>query len=293
MSASRPLRTRPGFSLPELLVCIGVVAILVGVLLPVLGSARRSAQKAVCLAQLGDHTKVLFAFATDTKGQWPDASAWAVEMAERSSAHFGEPMPEVDGGFRASLGALMWPVPVLDAYDHNPFHRSLRCPANAAETDQEARWAEEALGKDRSEIVGLHSYRMSAAMLLDPQSLIPSLDPETVPVLVYAAQRVDRVRYPSLKACLFDRGPYHDPGQTRWPMVFPPYLLNVSAADGSARELDTADATPGVPPRADASPGFGQRPPNDPGAAEARRRLDMEASKLDRTPHGVLGMDWN
>jgi prepilin-type N-terminal cleavage/methylation domain-containing protein/prepilin-type processing-associated H-X9-DG protein len=64
---------RSAFTLIELLVVIGIIAVLISVLLPTLAGARKSADKAKCLAalhQIGDAYKM---YQLENKGAWPVA----------------------------------------------------------------------------------------------------------------------------------------------------------------------------------------------------------------------------
>jgi prepilin-type N-terminal cleavage/methylation domain-containing protein len=64
-------RKRNAFTLVELLVVIGIIAILIGLLLPALNRARRQAHKTVTLAELQQIGQAMAIYAVDFKGAHP------------------------------------------------------------------------------------------------------------------------------------------------------------------------------------------------------------------------------
>jgi prepilin-type N-terminal cleavage/methylation domain-containing protein/prepilin-type processing-associated H-X9-DG protein len=69
----RSKRSGPcGFTLTELLVVIGLIAVLISLLLPVLGRVRASANAAACLSNLRQMNTAWTMYLTESRGRFPD-----------------------------------------------------------------------------------------------------------------------------------------------------------------------------------------------------------------------------
>ena len=72
-SSSRNQRRRDGFTLIELLVVIAIIGILAALLLPALGKAKKSSQKAVCMGNLKQILLASVMYTTDNDDRLPYA----------------------------------------------------------------------------------------------------------------------------------------------------------------------------------------------------------------------------
>ncbi len=72
--AARP-RSRAAFTLVELLVVVGIIAVLIGILLPVLSTAREHAKRTACLSNLHQIGLSIELYANANQGRLPNANA--------------------------------------------------------------------------------------------------------------------------------------------------------------------------------------------------------------------------
>ena len=66
-----PRNKKRGFTLVELLVVIGIIAVLIALLLPSLNKARQAAMKVACLARMKQLNNATMLFSTNNKGKMP------------------------------------------------------------------------------------------------------------------------------------------------------------------------------------------------------------------------------
>ena len=112
-----------GFTLVELLVVVAIIAILMALLLPALGRARRQARSAVCLSNLRQFAAIYHSYLADNKGKAPsfmtfgplslvippnDRSTFPAFAFCPEATELGSPTPSGQMDYYAGSAHLAW-----------------------------------------------------------------------------------------------------------------------------------------------------------------------------------------
>jgi prepilin-type N-terminal cleavage/methylation domain-containing protein/prepilin-type processing-associated H-X9-DG protein len=79
-------RTPRAFTLVELLVVIGIIALLIGILLPVLSKAREQSRRTACLANLRTIGQAMFLYAAAHKDRLPNHNPVGMWQSEKTAS---------------------------------------------------------------------------------------------------------------------------------------------------------------------------------------------------------------
>lgn len=229
---------RPGFSLVEILVVLGVLAVLVAILLPAIGRGRTQGVRTKCLANTRSANTLVLLYAADWKDYFPFAG-----YERRLEAHpLTAPEHVPVGGTR--VGAR-WTLHFPDQWQGDRWDPALQCPRQDA-------WAL-ANPAFAGELRRFPFVQFGAAFTLEPAALDrPELESsDSLPV---RPSKVSDVAYPSLKVLMYEKvAPcvagdgeamgesaefWLSVGQTQY------YQISACSVDGSGRRTRQSEGVP-------------------------------------------------
>ena len=283
-----PRPPRRAFTLVEILIVIGIIAVLISILTPVLGAVKRRAGAAVCSSRLSGIAAAVTSYASDHRGElptfdypeYPTGEAEAIPVPEWLDEGGWVVVPFSETTFWAyQLREYVAADPVAE---HRVVAEALSCPVAHRE------WLEErALYHHDKPLNAMlptqRSYMKSVALFTEPgawtdRAVTPDVNFHHAKVLASS------VRHTSSKAFLVERTSFHDKAPQALIDRHPGSNHTLLAVDGHVRTVS--------PDQAEPAHGFTAA-----GTGLERTPVDAEAWRETGIPYisthlGALGRDW-
>jgi prepilin-type N-terminal cleavage/methylation domain-containing protein len=125
---------RAGFTLVELLVVIGIIAVLIAILLPSLRKARESANRTACLSNLRQLGYAVLMYTNDNKGWFPRSAApapasadddWIWHPTASRDKHQGRLVPYLSADRRFYDAPYLCPSDQIERHPSYPYSYSM------------------------------------------------------------------------------------------------------------------------------------------------------------------------
>lgn len=119
------LYRQTGFTLVELLVVIGIIAVLIGILLPALSKAREQGNRAKCMANLKQMATAAMNYAANNRGAFPYHVAWNDPATSWNDVAVANPLNGITNNqsYHPNWLACIYPYMAKQA-------RSMQCPSS-------------------------------------------------------------------------------------------------------------------------------------------------------------------